>query len=356
MRRLIAPVAPTLALLIALAGCTPAPPAVESSSPPSARPTATARAETTPEPRLSVTCDALVDADALATAFGVEGSPRTPEPPTGSIVDTFAGRGELAVRQEGALLCEWGEAAGADPALVVQVLPDVADLASLGDVVEPSPVADDARELCGERRLRFDCAFWIPLASTTTVVALTGDAALAADLVAFRALARETAGGIARAADAATIMPAWQPKPTALTLPTTCGELIEESSRLGSLGALTADATAGQLVDPLALTAVATIGGLSCAWSGQDGGTLDVLLMPGAAWAWDDFAPRSTDLLDFTPRADLGEAAALASQGGDHLLDVRAGGAWLSIRADTSSPEALVDLARALLDIIGADD
>lgn len=355
MPRLIAPVAAAL-LLVALAGCTATPPAIEPSSPSPTRPTATASATTTPEPRLSVTCDELADADALATAFGIEGRLRTPAPPTGSIVDTFAGRGELAVRQNGALLCEWGEAAGAEPALVVQVLPAVADLASLGDAAQPSPVADDARELCGERSLRFDCAFWIPLATTTTVVALTGDAALATDLDEFRMTARETAGSIARAADAATIAPAWQPEPSALTVPATCGGLIEDGSRLGSLGALTADATAGQLVDPLALTAVDAIGGLACAWTGQDGGTLDVLLMPGAAWAWRDFAPRSTDLLDFTPRDDLGEAAALASANGDHLLDVRAGGAWLSIRADTSSPEALVDLAAAILDIVGAGD
>lgn len=339
------------AALLVLAGCTAAPPAASPSAAPTPRPTVTSSPESIPQSRFDLDCAGLVDADALAATFDVTGPVTEWRPPLGGIATTFTTRGDLAIIQAGALVCEWGVADSADPSLVVQVLPAAADLSGLGDAVVASPVAPDARESCGEREDLLGCALWIPTGGLTVVVAVASPG-IADELTAFTDEARGLATDIVTVVSASEVAEPWEPAEAPLAAPTSCSGLIEDGSRLEALGTLTADATLSSIVDPLARGALAEVGGLACTWSAELG-LLEIVMLPGGAWAWDEFPPRTTDGIEFTPRDGLGDEAATAVGQGEALVDVLAGGTWLSIRGDTDDVEQLVEVARAVLEGVG---
>lgn len=341
----------TAAAVLLLAGCTTAPPATSPSVAPTPRPTVTSSPESTPQSRFDVDCDALVDDDAIASTFGVTGALTEWRPPVGGIATTFTTRGDFAVLQAGALLCEWGVADSADPSLVVQVLPASVDLTGLGDAILASPVAPGAREACWERDDLFGCALWVPVATGTVVVAVASPATTDA-LESFPEDARALATQVAAVVAASPVAPLWEPADAPLAAPASCSGLIEDGSRLAALGSLTEDATLSSIVDPLARTALAEVGGLTCTWSGEQG-LLEIVMLPGGAWAWDEFAPRTTDAIEFTPRDGLGDEAATAVGQAEALVDVLAGGTWLSIRGDTAEVEQLVEVARVVLEGVG---
>lgn len=339
------------AAVLLLAGCTTAPPVASPTAAPTPRPTVTSSPESAPAPRFDVDCDALVDEDAIAATFDVTGALTEWRPPLGGIATTFTTRGDFAVLQAGALVCEWGVADSADPSLVVQVLPASADLSGLGDAILSSPVAPGARESCGERDDLFGCALWVPVATGTVVVAVASPAATDA-LGSFTEDARTLALQVAGVVAASVVAPLWEPAETPLAAPASCSGLIEDGSRLAALGTLTGDATLSSIVDPLARGALAEVGGLACTWSSEQG-LLEIVMLPGGAWAWDEFAPRTTESIEFTPRDGLGDEAATAVGQSEALVDVLAGGTWLSIRGDTDDVEQLVEVARAVLEGVG---
>lgn len=351
MRRLT--VVAALAALVVLAGCTAAPPlaapdTTSGSRPPDAAPVPA------PTPRIPLDCDSLVDADAIATEFGVVAAPTPWQPPLGGVGTAYTAQGDLALLQAGALLCTWGTAEGTDPALVVRVIPAAIDLGALSESIGVSPASPDARETCDLAGELPGCALWIPLESTTTFVRVWADPQIEPDLDAVTEDARTFALGLAQEVTVAQpVAPRWEPAVSTVTVPPSCSALIENGSRLTSLGALTGDATLSTITDPLAMAALAELGGLGCAWSGQLGGTLETIILPGGAWAWDTFSPRSTTAIDYTPRADLGERAVTAGGDGEYLVEVIAGGALIVIRGDVASVEELVDVARAQLNTLG---
>ena len=341
----------TAAAVLLLAGCTTAPPVTSPSAAPTPRPTVTSSPESTPQSRFDVDCASLVDPDEIATVFDVTGALTEWRPPLGGIATTFTTRGDFAVLQAGALLCEWGVADSADPSLVVQVLPASADLTGLGDAILPSPVAPGARESCGERDDLFGCALWVPVATGTVVIAVASPATTDA-LESFTEDARTLATQVAAVVAASPVAPPWEPAEAPLAAPASCSGLIEDGSRLVALGTLTGDDTLSSIVDPLARGALAEVSGLACTWSGEEG-LLEIVMLPGGAWAWDEFAPRTTESIEFTPRDGLGDEAATAVGQGEALVDVLAGGTWLSIRGDTEDVEQLVEVARAVLQGVG---
>jgi hypothetical protein len=339
------------ASVLLLAGCTSAPPTSSPSAAPTPRPTVTSSPESTPQSRFDVDCDALVDEDALAATFDVTGALAEWRPPLGGIATTFTTRGDFAIIQAGGLVCEWGVADSADPSLVVQVLPAPVDLTALDDTVVTSPVAPGARESCGERDDLVGCALWIPVGSVTVVVAVASPGTLD-DLSEFTEQARQLASDIVTVVTVGAVAAPWEPAEAPLAAPASCAGLIEDGSRLAALGTLAEDAALSSIVDPLARGALAEVRGLACTWSGEQG-LLEIVMLPGGAWAWDEFAPRTTDAIEFTPRDGLGDEAATAVGQGESLVDVLAGGTWLSIRGDTTEVEQLVEVARAVLEGVG---
>jgi hypothetical protein len=339
------------ASMLLLAGCTAAPPVASPTTAPTPRPTVTASPESSPQSRFDVDCEALIDEDAVAATFDVTGALTDWRPPLGGIATTFTTRGDFAVLQAGALLCEWGVADSADPSLVVQVLPASADLTGLGDAILSSPVGPGARESCGQRDDLIGCALWVPVATGTVVVAVASPATTDA-LESFTQDARTLASQVAAVVAASPVAPLWVPAEAPLAAPASCSGLIEDGSRLAALGTLTGDAALSSIVDPLARGALAEVGGLACTWSGEQG-LLEIVMLPGGAWAWDEFAPRTTDAIEFTPRDGLGDEAVTAVGHGEALVDVLAGGTWLSIRGDTDDVEQLVEVARAVLAGVG---
>lgn len=340
-----------IAAVVLLAGCTAAPPVASPTAAPTPRPTVTPSAESTPQSRFDVDCDALVDEEAIASTFDVTGALTEWRSPLGGIATVFTTRGDFAVIQAGALRCEWGVADSADPSLVVQVLPASADLSGLGDAILASPVAPGARESCGEREDLYGCALWVPVETLTVVIAVAGPVTTDG-LEPFTEDARTLASQVAAAVAASAVGPVWEPADAPLAAPASCSDLIEDGSRLAALGTLTGDASLSSIVDPLAQRAFTDRGGLACAWSGEQG-MLEIIMLPGGGWAWNEYTPRTTEYIEFTPRDALGDEAVTAVGSGEALVDVLAGGTWLSIRGDTDDVEQLVEVARAVLEGVG---
>lgn len=337
-----------VAATFAVTACTASPDSTPTAEPSSARPapTSTASPASSPVSRFDVECPDLADQDAIATTFGITGPFTDFSPEPGGIAATFVARASFALIQDGALFCQWGDAAGADPFLQVIAIPVVVDRAELGFFVDSTEVPD-ASESCLQSR----CTFVATSTDRTVQVSIAGptDAEAEVFLEDARALTATLIGSIG----AASIAPAWSPAEEPLAAPDSCAGLIADGTRVAGLGAVTENAEVSSVTDVVTRAALADVGGLACAWSGQEEGVVEIVMLPGGAWAWEDFPPRTTDDIDFTPRDGLGDDAATAMRLSDVLVDVEAGGSWLSVRADAGSVDEVVELARAVLAGVG---
>lgn len=331
------------ALLITVAGlvacsATPAPTGSPSSTVSQPSPTAT---QSEPTVRFDVGCDDAVPASTVQSALGVGVIPITRWPDVsvaGGVIESFNTAMHVAMVQAGSLICTWGTDDTA--AFSVVAVPDAAQefqalvptFYGLPAVASSFGVAYGFCGTAGEP----ECSHQVLIGSTWLSVAQSGVRLTDAQLA---TLVDSASAAIAEA----TIAPAWIAPVRMLSPQTNCSTL--------------ADAVVGATAEPLApsgyaqyleAASVDVADGLGCLIA-MPTGSAQVVVIPGGAWSWAEWAPASNASLTLEPVAGLGEAAAVGCAGTTCTVHVISGGDRVAISGQFDSRESAVSFASALL-------
>lgn len=270
----------------------------------------------------------------------------------------------VGLRQAGGLQCEWSDAANRageyEALLEIDILPNAADewatwhSAMTGNYPNES---DDGTVLwsCNSSlggRYHY-CDY--------DVFAGGKWAAIGINNIAPDADTAALVGTIVTALERSTSPTAeWTPPPLA-GLPTSCEALLPLDTIRSTLGVDDMDEREAPLLMPYALN-TGLDDALNCSWSNPysaaTGTPLQVVVLPGASWAWEASwaAPRP----DHSPAhavEGLGDAAFAGCQPIDNpscFVDVLVGGAWIAIDGKGAANEAkLIELATVVVSSIG---
>lgn len=152
----------------------------------------------------------------------------------------------------------------------------------------------------------------------------------------------------------------WQPVPLD-GLPSTCDDLLSVETIRTVLGVDDMDVREAPLLMPH-LHNTGFDGALDCSWSNPHssalGSPLQVVVLPGASWAWESaWAADRPDHSPAHPVGELGDAAFAGCQTVDNpscFVDVLVGGAWLSLDGRGALNErTLTALATEVLATLG---
>lgn len=305
---------------------------------------------------VGVECEALVD---LETVRGILND-------SVELVDDFYYPGgsypmaSVGLRQAGGMLCEWSDAAnqvGVYEALVeVDVVPNASEAwdawfdemtGFYQDVsADGTKLSMCSSSLGGSYHY---CRFEVLAGGNWATVSVSN---ITADVD-----ANPVADSVASALGSATAPETeWTPTPLA-GMPSSCSDLLSLETIRGVLGVEDMDEREAPLVMPY-LHNVGLDGALNCSWSNPYtsaiGSPLQVVVMPGAAWAWDEaWGAERPDHSPAEAVEGIGDAAFGGCQDIDNptcFLDVLVGDSWISLDGKGAVTEAaLKELAAEVL-------
>jgi hypothetical protein len=279
--------------------------------------------------RLGIEC---ADLGALPT-FAALASGSSTDPMIGTSMGTHSSVGSLArfpIFQAGGVDCGWqDESTGA--AATAILLPGGADAyaqqAFVDEQVETAGWGDAAHVGC--RSLEGSgCLYDVVVGSTwiqlsTYSIQVTPDQLIGPS----DAWAREVVAAVAAAGEP---LPLWT-APSG-TVPTSCAGLLPDISWAG-LGELSEGEFDGFIL-PIAVAAGDQVGAIVCSWKGSTAGRVEIVAIPGAAWAWTQHAPQSNVSLTLSEIPAVGDGAVggcLEEYQAVCVVHVLAGGGWIAM-------------------------